>query len=108
MRNALACWMARAHIAPEAASDILLAINEAVANSIEHAYDPGDGDITVDVECDGTAVRARVRDYGRWRGARPVGGGLGMGLMRRLVDHVEIDAGSEGTTVDLERQVVVA
>jgi anti-sigma regulatory factor (Ser/Thr protein kinase) len=105
MRNAITQWMTRANIDDADASDILLAVNEAVANAIEHAYGPGDGDVRVDIERVGPEVHVRVRDSGCWRPARPVGGGLGMDLMRNLVEDVVIESTSEGTTVAFRARV---
>ena len=50
VRLALSQWLARAGVSESEASDLLLAVNEAAANAIEHAYDPGDGDVQLDAE----------------------------------------------------------
>ena len=105
VRLALSQWLARAGVAESEASDLLLAVNEAAANAIEHAYDPGDGDVQLDAERVGPFVAVRVRDSGTWRPARPVGGGLGMQLMQRLVDECTITPGPDGTTVELRARV---
>jgi anti-sigma regulatory factor (Ser/Thr protein kinase) len=105
MRHALAHWLARSGVGEPVASNLLLAANEAVANAIEHAYGLGDGDVTMSVERVDDAVYVRVCDRGRWRATRAVGGGLGMELMHRLVDRVDIDAAPSGTTVHLRSTI---
>jgi anti-sigma regulatory factor (Ser/Thr protein kinase) len=105
MRHAVSQWLARAGITVADGSDLLLAVNEAAANAIEHAYGLGDGDVRIDVERRDDDVYVRIRDRGRWRGARSVGGGLGMDLMRRLVDDVDVDVRSGGTSVTLRSRL---
>ena len=105
MRLALSQWLARAGVSESDASDLLLAVNEAAANAIEHAYDPGDGDVEFEAERVGRFVTVRIRDKGTWRPARPVSGGLGMKLMQRLVDECIITPGPDGTTVELRADV---
>ena len=105
MRLALSQWLARAGVSECDASDLLLAVNEAAANAIEHAYDPGDGDVQLEAERAGRFVTVRIRDTGTWRPARPVSGGLGMQLMQRLVDECIITPGPDGTTVELRADV---
>ncbi len=85
--------------------EVLLAVGEAAANSVEHAYDPdeaGDIDLTFWTESDALCVE--ICDRGRWRepppSPRPPGqGGLGFVLMRRLVDCVLIRHTGQGTKV---------
>jgi two-component sensor histidine kinase len=90
--------------------DIVLAINEAVSNSIEHGYgigaeDPaGAGTVELRGEIADHHVTFTVRDKGVWR--PPVDDpkstrGQGIRLMRACVDQVTIDATDEGTTVVL-------
>ena len=46
-----------------------------------------------------------VRDFGSWRAPRGSHRGRGTVLMQGLMDVVEIDPGSEGTTVRLVRRL---
>lgn len=85
---------------------MILAVNEALANSAEFAYVAG-GDGTVDLE----AVRdpgrrtltVTVSDRGRWRETNPLDRqrrrGRGIPLMRTLADSVIIDTSGLGTSV---------
>jgi anti-sigma regulatory factor (Ser/Thr protein kinase) len=90
--------------------DFVLAINEAVSNSIEHGYgigadDPaGAGTVELRGEITGHQTTFTIRDRGVWR--PPVDDpkstrGQGIRLMRACVDEVTIDFSGEGTTVVL-------
>jgi anti-sigma regulatory factor (Ser/Thr protein kinase) len=90
--------------------EIVLAIGEAAANAVEHAYrdqEPGVIDVTFWTEDDALCVQ--IRDHGRWReppaGPQSVGHGLGIVLMRRLIDCVLIHHDHRGTTVLLRHPV---
>ena len=52
-----------------------------------------------------TAIDLVVTDHGRWREPRPSTRGRGMGIMRRLVDEVDVESGEDGTRVHLRRRV---
>jgi anti-sigma regulatory factor (Ser/Thr protein kinase) len=85
---------------------IRLAITEACANVVRHAYpgDPGMLDVAV---CRGTtAVTVEVRDRGvgvteehESQGPQAGGGGLGLPLIDLLADRVEIAPQEPGTSV---------
>ncbi|WP_245887442.1 ATP-binding protein [Umezawaea tangerina] len=93
----------------DTAYDLLVAVNEAVSNSAEHAYQPGvDGTVRVcaDLESDGTVVVV-VADDGRWR-VPPTAlsdRGRGLLLMRENVDQVVVERTAAGTTVRLCRSL---
>lgn len=100
-RHALAYWLHRAGADAATATTLVLAVNEAVANAVEHAYQPGSGEVNIEARVDDGAIEVRVRDRGTWRPRRDVGGGLGLHLMERLVDDVAVDTTGGGTTVVL-------
>lgn len=87
--------------------DVVLAVNEAVANAAEFAYPQDRRPGTLDVEAvlqDGV-LRITIADRGRWRhtdpARRPRSRGRGIPLMRTLADDVTIDASESGTSVTL-------
>ncbi|HEX6340084.1 ATP-binding protein [Umezawaea sp.] len=107
MRRSFDAWLTGAGVDDDVAYDLLLALNEAVSNSIEHAYPPGvDGTVLVKatLASDG-AVCVVVSDDGRWRvpPAALSGRGRGLLLMRENVDQVVVDRTSAGTSVSLCR-----
>jgi anti-sigma regulatory factor (Ser/Thr protein kinase)/GAF domain-containing protein len=107
MRASLKEWLVELGAEPEALHDVLLAAWEACANAVEHAQGPSSGTFTLHAERDGDAVRLRITDTGRWRvpGAAPGERGLGLPLMRGLMDRVDIVHAASGTVVVLERRL---
>ncbi len=109
LRRSFSAWLDTAGVDDDGAYDLLLAVNEAVSNSVEHAY-PSDVDglvrISADVEQDGTLCVV-VADDGRWRvpPAELSDRGRGLLLMRENVDQVVVDRTSGGTSVSLCRSL---
>lgn len=104
VRRDVRAWLSFCDVAVGRADDMVLAVSEAAANAVEHAY-PGSakGLIGVDGEVDeGGDLVVRVRDTGRWRPPRPTSNrGRGLGLMRALVDIVVVEQSDDGTEVEL-------
>jgi len=111
LRQAMNGYLSALPLTPDRRDEIVVAVGEAAANAVEHAYrdqqEPGVIDVTFWTEADALCVQ--VRDYGRWRepaaGPRPAGQCLGMELMRRLVDCVLIHHDHRGTDVLLRHPV---
>jgi anti-sigma regulatory factor (Ser/Thr protein kinase) len=82
--------------------DLVLAVDEAVANAIEH----GGAEVVVSAREEQGSVFFVVFDRGRWR---PAGDykwrGRGIAIMRALVDDVQIEPSPSGTTVVLRRRL---
>jgi anti-sigma regulatory factor (Ser/Thr protein kinase)/GAF domain-containing protein len=98
-------WLVTLALPAERHSDLLLAVNEAMGNAIEHGSG-ADPDRVVQVEAGVRAAQLliSVTDSGRWqeRDAASADRGRGLLIMRRLVNKVEIGRGPRGTTVTLE------
>ncbi len=103
-------WLERHfRLGAERYSDLLLAVNEAIANAAEFAYADASRRGTMDVsaayddDCDTLAVT--IDDRGRWRERVPARPqhlrGRGIPLMRALADEVVIDPTPRGTHVTL-------
>lgn len=103
VRQSLRAYLASVGATPEEISDLVLAVGEACANVVEHAYGPGGGLLEVILEVHGRRVSATVRDTGAWREARGVNRGRGTTLMHGLVDEVHVDRDATGTRVVLEK-----
>jgi len=115
LRRELRAWFEPSGIRRSDAEEMLVAIGEAVTNSIEHAYAgraPGIVDIELE-RCDTDAGMARVsvvvRDRGAWR--VPNGDatrGRGLHLMRAFCPEFDVVRDDHGTEVRLARDFKLA
>jgi anti-sigma regulatory factor (Ser/Thr protein kinase) len=92
--------------------DLVLAVNEAVTNAIEHAYRPAGagGDVELGFWLADGHLHIAVVDHGTWR-EPPVGPrerGFGLGLMDRLVAGVAVHHDADGTRVVLRHPLADA
>ena len=96
---------------PELLADLKLALTEACSNSIRHAYRNGGGTVEVRYELGPDRLSIEVLDEGS--GFDPeaaVGdedeldeGGLGIAIIRALVDELEIESSDSGSTLRLTK-----
>jgi serine phosphatase RsbU (regulator of sigma subunit)/anti-sigma regulatory factor (Ser/Thr protein kinase) len=105
LRNTLGRWLRAAGANESELFDVTLSASEAATNAIEHAYGAREATFTVRCEHDGQDVTVTVRDLGCWRTTRSRGGGRGLGIMRSLVDSVEIDSDAAGTVVTIAKRL---
>ena len=108
LRDEFSRWLGQAtDLGETGRCDVVLAVNEALANAAEFAYrhDPESGTVDLDAVLEGAALAVTVADRGRWRSAdparRPRRRGRGIPLMRTLADDVVITPSPAGTTVAL-------
>jgi PAS domain S-box-containing protein len=104
VRRRLNTWLRANEVPIQLAADIVLVVNEACTNCVEHAYrgrDPGRMRVEADVG-DGD-VQIRVADFGSWKTppADPGNRGRGLLLIRAVSDEVELDGTDAGTTLEL-------
>lgn len=75
---------------------MVLAVSEAVANAVTHAYDDGaEGVIELSMSATPYEVTVHVRDHGRGLAAAERGTshrGYGIEIIRRLAQHVTLDS----------------
>lgn len=104
VRHQLAAWLRAATIPDATAADVILAVNEAAANSIEHGYRGHKaGKVRIEAENDGARVYVRITDKGSWKVAPADPGirGRGLLLIRAVSDWLEMDCTPSGTTVNM-------
>jgi anti-sigma regulatory factor (Ser/Thr protein kinase) len=106
LRRTLRRWLEPLGATELETYDVLVAVTEAAANAVEHAYGPGDASFDVEAYLieDGE-VCVVVRDQGRWRPPRGHNRGRGTLLMQELMDHFEVTTGEEGTEVRMRRRL---
>jgi serine/threonine-protein kinase RsbW len=89
----------------ETIADLKLAVTEAVANTVKHAY-PADrpGRVTVELTATAGRLEIAVSDEGRGLGDTDVAtdpahvaeSGMGLSIIRAIADEVDIGAGADG------------
>lgn len=86
-------------------ADLKLAVTEACGNAVRHAYPEGSGPIAVMLIVEEDRLEMVVEDQGAGIGSpRPVGldaadlpeGGMGMAIMRAVVDDLDVRTGADG------------
>jgi anti-sigma regulatory factor (Ser/Thr protein kinase)/uncharacterized protein YigA (DUF484 family) len=82
-----------------------IAVSEAFANSIEHAYGPRRAAVELGASLRDGIATVTIRDRGRWREPRSGNRGRGIPIMREFMDDVSIERAPEGTTVHLRRRL---
>jgi anti-sigma regulatory factor (Ser/Thr protein kinase) len=106
LRRALRKWLVELGGEEAEIYDVLVAVTEAAANAVEHAYGPIDATFDVEAEAVGEGeVSVVVRDQGRWRPPRGQNRGRGTLLMQELMDHFEVTTGDAGTEVRMTRRL---
>jgi serine phosphatase RsbU (regulator of sigma subunit)/anti-sigma regulatory factor (Ser/Thr protein kinase) len=114
IRSFVAEFLADLRAPIETSSDILLAASEAAGNAMKYGKRPdGRGELRVRCVLDATDVTVIVVDDGPGFSSdremiQPMdpfaAGGRGLFLMREMMDELQIDSSSEGTTVRLTRR----
>ena len=107
LRREMLRWLEPLALAEDAEDDLVLAVNEAASNCMEHAYRPATVGDTVDIRCwtEPHAVFVEIVDHGRWRTptGEPTRRGRGIVMMQRLMASVEIHHDTHGTRVLLSQ-----
>jgi anti-sigma regulatory factor (Ser/Thr protein kinase) len=117
IRHEFSDWL-RGHFSldPIRANDVVLAVNEALANAAEFAYvtaqRPGVMHVRADYDGDAAVLTVTVTDEGAWRSTDPEpktrARGRGIPLMHALTDRADIDSTATGTHVYLQWENVIA
>ncbi|CCG03974.1 SpoIIE family protein phosphatase [Blastococcus saxobsidens] len=104
VRRRLNAWLTGLGMGEQDRVGVMVAVGEACANAVEHAYrgsEPGPMSVVAQVDVDGV-LTVTVRDDGTWRppDRDPGDRGRGLLIMRQLVDGVTLEEDG-GTTVTL-------
>jgi serine/threonine-protein kinase RsbW len=96
-------WLAPLALPRDAENDLLLVVNEAASNCVEHAYTPATVDGTVELTfwTEPGSVCVEIVDHGRWRtpSSQPTGRDQGIAIMQRLIPVVLLHHDPRGTRV---------
>jgi serine/threonine-protein kinase RsbW len=98
-------------VGPELLADLRLAVTEACGNAVRHAYDDGEGSVEVAFVVKEDRLEMIVEDAGSGVGLQlleqfleperavveaPVDGGMGMAIIRAIVDELDVRSGKDG------------
>ncbi len=86
--------------------EITMAVSEACANAVEHAYSPTPHVFDVHAATADDEVIVTVRDTGRWRAPRGRNRGRGLTIIEAAMDAVHVSSTSAGTEVVMHRRLV--
>ncbi|MGH3133646.1 MAG: ATP-binding protein [Gaiellaceae bacterium] len=110
-------------VGPELVADLKLAVTEACGNAVRHAYGDGGGSIGVEFIVTDNRVEMIVEDEGAGielplieeliapeTPPEPVEGGMGMAIIRAIVDDLDVRDGRDGrgTVVHMTKYLAAA
>jgi anti-sigma regulatory factor (Ser/Thr protein kinase) len=102
VRRELDRLLARQRVSPGRVADVRLAVTEACANAVVHAYAEGEaGTVRVTAAIEREILVVIVRDYGGGIPARRPPPALGMEVMQALAHSVSIEAADPGMVARL-------
>jgi serine/threonine-protein kinase RsbW len=113
IRRELSRWLAPLALSEEETADVVLAVDEAAANAVRHAYGPDtSGVVELTLWTEPGTLCVEVVDHGSWRPPAlptPAGeggdGGRGIPLMSTMADAVLIHYDARGSRVLLRHRV---
>lgn len=120
-RLALAGLARSLPVEQEVLADLKLAVTEACGNAVRHAYGAGEGSVGVAFVVAGDRLEMIVEDQGSGIGLPPLDsewaasgalpeGGMGMAIIRAIVDELEVRDGADGqgTVVHMTKYLATA
>jgi PAS domain S-box-containing protein len=104
IRHRLAAWLRALGVREALAGDIVLVVNEACTNCVEHAYrGQPSGTMSLEANITDAELRTRITDCGSWKtpAANPGNSGRGLVLMRALSKAMDVHHSPTGTMIDI-------
>ncbi len=101
MRRALSVWLEEAGLDEHTTHDVVLAVSEAAANSVEHGYHfDAAGSVRVEAWANDGSLHVAVHDRGAWRAPLERSErGHGRAIMQALMRDVGFETENGGTVV---------
>jgi PAS domain S-box-containing protein len=89
-----------AKLGSERTFDVTIAVGEAVANAVEHAYRGRSGDFVLRLSARDEKIFGEVQDLGTWRDGQPdPDRGRGLAILRATTSRLALNSSAGGTTV---------
>jgi anti-sigma regulatory factor (Ser/Thr protein kinase) len=105
IRRTLRRWLREQSVTEADTREILLAVSEASANAIEHAYSPAPAEFEVRASSRNGELAFVVADQGRWRNPRGEQRGRGLKVIRAAMDEVQINTSGGGTEIVMRKHL---
>ena len=108
IRRELAGWLAPLQLTEAETADVVLAVDEAAANAVRHAYGPDEsGIVELTFWTEPGTLSIEVVDHGSWRPPvdQPTEGGRGIPLMSTMSESVLIHYDDRGSRVLLRHRI---
>ena len=105
VRRVLRRWLVARGADDGDVAEVTIAVSEACANAIEHAYSPAPASFELEAFGNNGEITVAVRDEGSWRAPRGTNRGRGLAIMVAAMDDVQIDRTSTGTEVVMRRRL---
>ena len=108
IRRELGGWLAPLALTEVETADVVLAVDEAAANAVRHAYGPDEaGVVELTLWTEAETLCIEVVDHGSWRPPvdRPREGGRGIPLMSHMSESVLIHFDDRGSRVLLRHRI---
>jgi anti-sigma regulatory factor (Ser/Thr protein kinase)/putative methionine-R-sulfoxide reductase with GAF domain len=105
VRRVIRRWLRDLGAGAEDISEITLAVSEACANAIEHAYSPAPAHFDVEATCEEGTATITIHDRGRWRQSRGMNRGRGLSIIETVMDDVAIESTADGTSIVMTRRL---
>jgi serine/threonine-protein kinase RsbW len=108
IRRELSGWLAPLALTEDETADVVLAVDEAAANAVRHAYGPDEaGIVELTLWTEAATLCIEVVDHGSWRppAERPAEGGRGIPLMSHMSESVLIHFDDRGSRVLLRHRM---
>jgi serine/threonine-protein kinase RsbW len=108
IRRELGGWLVPLALTEEETADVVLAVDEAAANAVRHAYGPEEaGVVELTLWTESGTLCIEVVDHGSWRPPvdAPREGGRGIPLMSHMSESVLIHFDDRGSRVLLRHRI---
>ena len=105
VRHSLRRWLNDRGADDGTVTEMTIAVSEACANAIEHAYPPSPATFELHGWVRDGVITLTIRDGGHWRAPRGENRGRGLSIIVAAVDDVQIDRTAEGTEVVMRRRI---
>jgi anti-sigma regulatory factor (Ser/Thr protein kinase) len=103
LRERLSDWLEAAGVTRKDVFEVTLATTEAFENAVRHPGRPRAPSVDLKVSITDSSLSVSLRDHGVWDGQAGEADGLGLPMMRLLMDGVEVQTRADGTTVTMWR-----